>query len=70
MPIGPGKYDDACTAARESTDAAAVILIVLDGRHGSGFSVQANLATTFALPQILRRAADDIERTNAALDTP
>lgn len=38
---GPGKYDDACTAAREATQADGVVLIVLNGHRGSGFSVQA-----------------------------
>lgn len=36
----PGKYDDACTVARESTGAVATLLIVIGGEHGNGFSVQ------------------------------
>ncbi len=40
MAIGPGKYDDACTAAREATKADAVVLVVLNGKRGAGFSVQ------------------------------
>ena len=35
--IGPGKYDDACTAARVMTSAEVAILIVLGGDKGSGF---------------------------------
>jgi hypothetical protein len=60
---GPGKYDDACTAAREATEAAGVILIVLGGQHGSGFSVQCR---GFELPvwqvaAILRQTAKAME---------
>ena len=38
---GPGKYDDLCTQAREAAEAQAVVLIVMNGNKGSGFSVQA-----------------------------
>jgi hypothetical protein len=59
---GPGKYDDACTAARIATQARAAVLIVTDGNRGSGFSVQAHdPAFVLALPMLLRRVADDIE---------
>jgi hypothetical protein len=37
---GPGKYDDVATVARESAGAVAVLLIVIHGDRGSGFSVQ------------------------------
>jgi hypothetical protein len=37
---GPGKYDAECTAARVSTGAVMVALIVLNGDRGSGFSIQ------------------------------
>ena len=42
MPIGPGKYDKYCTEVRENARAQAVVLIVLNGARGSGFSVQAS----------------------------
>ncbi len=62
MPTGPGKYDDACTAARLATDAAGVVLIVLGGKQGSGFSVQVEGEDlTWALPALLRSVADQIE---------
>lgn len=41
MAEGPGKYDDFVTQVREQTLADAVILIVLNGNRGSGFSMQA-----------------------------
>lgn len=62
MTAGPGKYDDACTAARESTGAAAVVLIVVNGKKGSGMSVQAEGADLGALlPVLLRNIADQLD---------
>jgi len=61
MPAGPGKYDDACTAAREATGAEACVLIVISGMRGSGFSVQALGDMTAKLPELLRDVADEIE---------
>jgi hypothetical protein len=62
MPVGPGKYDEWCTAVRDETHAGAVILIVFQGEHGSGFSVQAPIEVTLRLPAILRDVAAEIER--------
>ena len=54
MPIGPGKYDDLCTLLRERAgigeQGGGVLVIVLGGNRGNGFSCQADLATTMALP--------------------
>jgi len=61
MAIGPGIYDEFCTAVREHTGAAAVILIVIQGNRGGGFSCQAPLEIQFALPKILRTLAESIE---------
>jgi hypothetical protein len=38
-----------------------VVLIIIDGNKGQGFSVQATLAVTMALPAILRAVADQLE---------
>jgi hypothetical protein len=38
--LGPGKYDELCTIARETTDAVCAIVVVIGGSKGSGFSVQ------------------------------
>lgn len=63
MAAGPGKYDPEATAARESAMAGAVVLIVLDGDRGSGFSVQViSPGVLERLPGLLRHMADDIER--------
>ena len=64
MPMGPGKYDVACAVARTMTGGDGVILIVLGGKHGSGFSAQLpSLADNLRLPDILRQIADDIEES-------
>lgn len=62
----PGKYDAACTKAREMTDADTVLLVVIGGRHGSGFSVQSHDPYhAEMLPTLLRTLADQMDR-NAA----
>lgn len=68
-----GKYD--AIAERLSLDlkAAGVVLIVIDGRHGSGLSVSINPAKPHArelssgglLAQALRAAADQIDAGGA-----
>jgi len=61
MPIGPGKYDDLCSYARDVAEAGATILIILGGKHGSGFSIQAPPEFVLVLPKLLRKMADEIE---------
>jgi hypothetical protein len=60
MADGPGKYDDLCTHVRTTTKAAAAIVIVVNGTHGTGFSVQAPPGIVEILPTILRDMADEI----------
>ncbi len=61
--IGPGKYDDACTAARIRTKASGLLLIVLDGAEGDGFSCQTKDPTLLArLPDLLEAVAAGIRR--------
>lgn len=65
MAIGPGKYGDACSRVREEVgisdgDTGGVILIVFGGHLGNGFSCQADLATTLALPDMLEDIAKQI----------
>jgi hypothetical protein len=66
--LGPGKYDDLATYVREQTDAVGVIVIVIDGNAGSGFSCQASREVTASLPLLLRRVADDIEADTAGTE--
>jgi hypothetical protein len=62
MAIGPGKYDDIATYVREQAWAQGVVLIVLGGRFGSGFSVQsASPIALLQLPQMLRDLAAKID---------
>jgi hypothetical protein len=62
--IGPGKYDKECTAAREATG-GSVLLIVLNGKVGAGFSAQiADPRALIILPQLLRDVADQIEQSH------
>ena len=42
-----------------------VIVIVLGGNRGAGFAVQADLATTMALPDILENVAAEMRRSMA-----
>lgn len=64
--IGAGKYDVPCERTLLETRAQAVILIVLGGDKGSGFSVSAVGgavgSTIEQLPAILRSCADEIEK--------
>lgn len=63
--IGPGKYDDICTSAREQAQASGAILIIVDGKLGSGFACQTDLKTLLMLPELLRELADQIEKDRA-----
>ncbi|MEX3676888.1 hypothetical protein AB3X89_06575 [Paraburkholderia sp. BR14320] len=58
---GPGAYEDACTLVRESIGATGVVLIVFDGPHGHGLSVDLPPQVMPTLPGMLRAVADDIE---------
>jgi hypothetical protein len=67
MALGPGKYDDLTTRIREETGADAVVLLVLGGNRGHGFSVQAIPPTFPAIVEALRKAADQIKRDAQAI---
>lgn len=57
MSNGPGKYDDLCTEVRTKAEAQGVIVIVIDGKLGNGFSVQADVDTLSRLPEMLESIA-------------
>jgi hypothetical protein len=61
MSVGPGKYDDALTLARQQCGSSAAVLIVIKGESGPGFACQADLESIAKLPWILRNTADQIE---------
>ena len=61
MALGPGKYDDLATVVLERADAQGVIVLVIGGTLGNGFSVQATAGVTLLMPALLRMLADNIE---------
>lgn len=62
---GPGKYDDVCTQARIAARAVAAIVIIVEGEHGNGFSVQTLEPDLIpVLPAMLRVIADGIAHDN------
>lgn len=65
MALGPGRYDDLCTLVRERAGVAegGAIVIIIGGDRGSGFSVQADLATTAKLPDLLEHIAKEIRES-------
>jgi len=58
---GPGKYGDLCAYVREHAGAQAAIVMVIDGKHGDGFSVQTtDPVLVLRLPAILEETARQI----------
>jgi hypothetical protein len=66
MAMGPGKYDATCTQVRKELQADGVLLIVLGGKEGPGFSAQLSALDTLRIPQLLRMVADQIEQGGTA----
>jgi hypothetical protein len=67
MPTGPGKYDAEATWIQVRTQAQGVLLIIVEGNKGNGFSIasydiQATLEITLSLPALLREVANKIEQ--------
>lgn len=60
----PGKYDDLCTMVREASQAEGVILIVINGNKGNGFSVQATARIIPGIPDMLVFTAGEIRKTS------
>jgi hypothetical protein len=62
MPQGPGKYDEICEFVRDATKAEAVLICVVNGNKGDGFSVTGtNWMLVLELPRMLRKMAQEIE---------
>jgi hypothetical protein len=57
MALGPGKYDDLCTDVRERAGAEGVLLIVLEGKDGNGFSAQISPEALLRFPELLENIA-------------
>jgi hypothetical protein len=66
MSTGPGKYDGEATWVQARTQAHGVLLMIIEGNKGNGFSIasfdiQATLEITLSLPKLLREMANQIE---------
>ena len=61
MPEGGGKYDTLATIARQTAEADGIIMLIINGDMGSGFTVQAESHIAKYLPGLLRDMADEIE---------
>jgi hypothetical protein len=71
MPVGPGKYDDTCTEVRLRHGASFVLLAIIGGDRGQGFSVQMEFVAgdpdrdaavvNLNVVKMLRTIADQIE---------
>ncbi len=67
MPKGPGKYDDLCSYVLAETKAQGVVVMVIDGDRGCGFSSQIHPDMQAFLPSMLEFVAATM-RTDS--DTP
>lgn len=61
MPIGQGKYDPQLSEALRACGATQGLLIVIDGKEGSSFCAQLDVAHMIRLPHVLRDVAAQIE---------
>jgi hypothetical protein len=59
----PGKYDYLCTVASQCANAEGTILIIINGNHGNGFSVQATADIIGRLPELLETVANNIRNS-------
>lgn len=69
MAEGPGKYDSWTTLVRSGVHAEGVVVAVVNGIHGSGFSCQGSKEFHQRIPTILRTMADQIENDNQEKET-
>jgi hypothetical protein len=66
MSEGPGRYDAEASWVQKRTKAHGVLLMIVGGNKGNGFSlasydIQATLEITLSLPKLLREMANQIE---------
>lgn len=61
MPEGAGKYDDLCVDVLTKTNAECVVVMVVNGNRGNGFSVNSvNHKIVFEIPEMLEHMAEQI----------
>jgi len=61
MALGAGKYDGLCTMVREQAKAEGAIVVIINGEHGQGFSVQ--VSDLSVMPTV----ADALEQVAATI---
>lgn len=62
MPIGPGRYDNECQTIHETSKADVVMLLIVNGDKGSGFSLSSKEYKFIKeMPAMLRYMAEKIE---------
>jgi hypothetical protein len=61
------KYQRVAEVARVMTEGEAVVLVVLNGKDGSGYAVHAESGLNELLPSILRRVAKMIEPKESSI---
>ena len=62
MPMGPGIYDDVATRLREELQAEGVVVLIINGNKGNGFSAQVTGEHLLSVSGILRGAADEFDQ--------
>lgn len=62
MAYGPGKYDDEAMETLRETAGRGVLLMVFEGKRGSGFSFVGDINIILKVPTILREIATEIEK--------
>lgn len=68
MPMGPGKYDDITTLAREKTKAACVVVLIIGGERGDGFDMQIDAARIRSLPGLTKVIVDSLRDMAATIE--
>ena len=62
MPAGGGKYDELAMSVRQKSSARTVVVLIIDGLLGDGFSCCSSEKEDIrCLPSLLRSMADSIE---------
>jgi hypothetical protein len=63
--IGPGKYDDLVTDIVKEVGidqhGGGVVLIIVGGNKGNGFSCQCDLGTLITLPELLQEVVNQMK---------
>jgi hypothetical protein len=68
MATGPGgKYDAELTVAKKLAGATGAVLVVFDGKRGTGFACQVTLEQLAGLPEVLEEIARQIRTDRGSI---